>query len=279
MMIDSHVHVFPDELAAGREKLKEHEPYFASIFVHPSAPMSDAAALLAMMESEGVEQAVVCAFPWRDAGRARAHNRYILEQARRHPGRLVPLAAVDPLSPGALAEAERALADGAAGLGEVGAYLDDLAEPRVLHSLSAMAGLCAEAGKPMLLHTNEPVGHLYPGKSPMTLGGLAKLLSACPNTRFQLAHLGGGIFFYLWLKRGMKKLLENCVTDCSALPFLFRPAVLRYLAESGVRILFGSDWPLLTPARYRRDLEKAGLGPEQLQQIRFSNALEFWAQP
>jgi len=279
LLIDSHVHIFPPELAAERERLKEREPYFAAIFVHPSAPMSDAAALLTMMENEGVERAVVCAFPWRDAGRARAHNQYILEQARRSPGRLVPLAAVDPLCPHALAEAERALAEGAAGLGEVGAYLDDLGEPRVLQSLSLMARLCAEAGKPMLLHTNEPVGHVYPGKSPMTLGGLARLLSACPNTRFQLAHLGGGVFFYLWLKRGVKKLLENCVTDCSALPFLFRPVVLRYLAESGVKILFGSDWPLLTPGRYRRDLERAGLDPEQLEQIRFRNALEFWAQP
>lgn len=276
MLIDAHLHVFPPEFAAERERLKEEEPYFATLFCHPSAPMSDAGEMRRMMDAEGVELAVLCGFPWRDQGRARAHNQYIMQVAREWRGRIVPLAAVDPLSPGASAEAERALASGAAGLGEIGAYHHDLGDPEVFENLAALARLCAECGKPLLLHTNEPVGHLYPGKSPMTLGGLEKLLAACPDTRFQLAHLGGGIFFYGWLRRGMKKLLANCVTDCAALPFLFRPAVLRYLLESEVRVLFGSDWPLLTPGRYRRDLERAALTPRQLEQIRHLQAREFW---
>lgn len=276
LTIDAHVHLFPPDFIAERARLLEREPYFHTLFSHPHAPMGSLEELLSVMQRDGVAVSVLCGFPWRDGGRARAHNQYLLEVSRSHPGCFVPLAAVDPLSPAATGEAARALGEGAAGLGEIGCYHDDVGAPGVLEKLIELGELCAEAKKPLLLHANEPVGHRYAGKSPMTLAGLEKLLAACPGTRFQLAHLGGGIFFFLWLRRGIKKLLENCITDTAALPFLFRSQALRYLAESGVRIAFGSDWPLLAPERYRREFERAGLSAERLLEIRERVAAGFW---
>ena len=147
--------------------------------------------LIAVMDRDGIDLAVVCGFPWSDPGRARAHNDYLLAAASQYRDRIIPLAACDPMAPGGLKEAERALISGAAGLGELGFYFSDLAETRVQEALITAAGLCAEVNRPLLLHTNEPLGHAYPGKSPMTLDGLYRLVQACPRTAFQLAHLGG----------------------------------------------------------------------------------------
>ena len=270
-MVDAHAHVFPPELIARRESLQKIDPAFNLLYNDPQAQMATAGDLLTAMSQDGVDQALVCGFPWRDAGYARAHNDYILQSAQKHPGRLVPLGCVDPLSKEALEEAERVLSAGAAGLGELARYHNDLGD-----ELVPLADLCAEANQPMLLHANEPVGHSYPGKSPMTLRGLYDLVKACPNTRFQLAHMGGGIFFYELLKQEAAGVLKNCVFDIAAAPFLYQPEIYSlFIQTAGAeRLLYGSDFPLLRLDRYLKDM--AGLGDDAKEKILGLNAKAFW---
>ncbi|HUU01945.1 MAG TPA: amidohydrolase family protein [Myxococcota bacterium] len=279
MIIDAHVHVFPPEIVSGRQSVAALEPVFGWLYKDPGARLVTAAELVAELDKQKIDAAIVCGFPWRDTGRARMHNDYIIEAARRHPGRLVPLAAVDPLAPGALDEARRALREGAAGLGEIGVYQNDLAEPVVMKKMRELANLCYEAGCPLLLHTNEPVGHRYPGKSPMTLSGLYELVQSCPDTRFQLAHMGGGIFFFELLKKEVASVLANCVCDTAAAPFLYRPDVYRIFAELAgeERLLFGSDFPLLGIDRYRKEFSLSGILNEFSDKIMGENANSFWS--
>lgn len=277
-IVDAHVHVFSDQVVCRPRDCFESEPCFELLYGRPSAALVSVEDLLSAMDTDGVQTAVACGFAWRDPGRAREHNQLIVQAAGAHPGRLVPLAAVDPLGPGALAEAERALAAGAAGLGEIGAYLDDLGDEQVMRSLTALARLCAEADRPMLLHTNEPVGHDYPGKAPMGLKGLYDLVRACPETRFQLAHLGGGIFFYELLRRDATAALAGCVFDTAAVPFLYRPEVIPIFCQLAgeQRLLYGSDYPLVRLSRYLKDFDAAGLAPDLRQKILADNARAFW---
>ena len=277
-IIDAHVHVFPDQVIGDPAACFDGEASFELIYCHAGSKMATVGSLIEAMDADGLAASVVCAFPWRDPGRAREHNQLILEASLAHPGRLIPLAAVDPLTPGALAEAERALAAGAAGLGEVGVYLDDLGSQAALDGLIPLAGLCAEADVPLLLHTNEPVGHSYPGKSPMSLRGLYALVTACPDTRFQLAHLGGGIFLFELLRKQVSAVLAKCVFDTAAAPYLYRPQVYRLFAELAgpERLLYGSDYPLLRLARYLRDVDSADLPPAQRELLMGGNAAAFW---
>ncbi len=278
MIIDAHVHVFPPEIISGRQSITAVEPIFGWLYKDPGARMVAGSELVASLDEQKIDAAVVCGFPWRDTGRARMHNDYIIDAARRHPGRLVPLAAVDPLATGALDEARRALRDGAVGLGEIGVYQDDLSETGVMKKMRELAFLCSEADCPLLLHTNEPVGHLYPGKSPMTLLGLYELVQSCPDTRFQLAHMGGGIFFFDLMKREVARVLANCVCDTAAAPFLYRPEIYRLYAELAgeEKLLFGSDFPLLGIERYRKELRLAGISTELTKKIMGENANRFW---
>jgi predicted TIM-barrel fold metal-dependent hydrolase len=273
MIVDAHAHVFPPGLIARRESLLKSDPAFNLLYADPQAQMATAGELVVAMKSDGVEAALVCGFPWRDAGYAREHNDYLLQAARDHPGRLIPLGCVDPLAKEALEEAERVLAAGAAGLGELARYHNDLGTEMI-----PLARLCAEADKPLMLHTNEPVGQTYPGKSPMTLRGLYDLVKACPDTRFQLAHLGGGIFFYELLKQEAAQVLSRCVFDTAAVVFLYKPEIYStFIRLAGAdRLLYGSDFPLLRLKRYQKDLDQAGLDVKTKEKILGKNAREFW---
>ena len=273
MIIDAHAHVFPPGLISQRESLLKSDPAFNLLYTDPQAQMAASGDLIEAMNSDGVGAALVCGFPWRDTWRARQHNDYILQAAQKHPGRLIPLGCVDPLAKEALPEAERVLAAGAAGLGELARYHNDLGT-----EMLPLARLCAEADKPLMLHTNEPVGHAYPGKSPMTFRGLYDLVKACPDTRFQLAHLGGGVFFFELLKQEAAGVLSRCVFDIAAAVFLYRPEVypvfIRLAGED--RLLYGSDFPLLRLGRYLKDLDEAGLNAATKEKILGKNAAEFW---
>jgi predicted TIM-barrel fold metal-dependent hydrolase len=273
MIVDAHVHIFPPELIGQRESLLKSDPAFNLLYTDPQAQMAAAGDLVEAMNSDGVGAALVCGFPWRDAGRAQLHNDYILQAAKDHPGRLIPLGCVDPLAQEAREEAERVLAAGAAGLGELARYHNDLGTEMI-----PLARLCAEADRPLMLHTNEPVGHSYPGKSPMTFRGLYDLVKACPDTRFQLAHLGGGVFFFELLKLEAAGVLARCVFDMAAAVFLYKPEVYPvFIRLAGAdRLLYGSDFPLLRLPRYLKDLDQAGLDAGVKEKILGLNAKAFW---
>ncbi len=277
-IIDSHVHVFPPDVSENPKSCQQDEPCFELLYKDPKARMVSTESLLEAMDRQGISMSIVCSFPWRDPAMAKDHNDYILSSAQFHPDRLVPLASVDVLAPGAIKEAERALAAGAAGLGEIGVYEHDLTDDSVFDLLKRLARLCAEADKPLLLHTNEPIGHTYPGKSPMSIKGLYELISACPDTRFQLAHMGGGLFAFALLKREVRKVLKNCVFDTAATPYLYLPKTYKLFFDicDEQQILYGSDFPLLALARYEKDLAESGITKKQRAALLEQNAKRFW---
>jgi len=163
-------------------------------------------------------------------------------------------------------------------LGELAAYLHDLADAEVKKGMIRLAKLCAEADKPLMLHTNEPVGHYYPGKSPMSLAGLYDLVKACPETHFQLAHFGGGLPFYQLLKSEVSQVMQNCVYDTAAAPFVYKPEIYpRFCELAGEgKLLYGSDYPLLALERYQKEM-RTGRTDSQLQKkILGANAEAFW---
>jgi predicted TIM-barrel fold metal-dependent hydrolase len=125
-----------------------------------------------------------------------------------------------------------------------------------------------------LIHTNEPIGHAYPGKTPNTLAQIYQLIRTFPQNKIILAHWGGGLFFFGILKKEVKESLKNVYFDTAASPYLYDAAVYRLAIELvGVeKILFGSDFPLLSPARYFDEMQAAGLAADEMQRICGLNA-------
>ncbi len=265
MILDAHTHLCPPEIRADRAAFFPGEDDFRLLYADPRARLAGASDLVAYLDESGIRAACAFGFPWNDDGHTRLCNDYVLDAARRFPGRIVPLACVNPLRGlAAVREAERCLSAGARGLGEIATYGAGLG-PEVQAALGPLAALCREAGVPLLLHTNEPVGHDYPGKSPMEPSEVYALVRAHPDTRWILAHWGGGLFVYHLLKKEAPEVLRNVWYDTAAGPYLYRPAAYRAALDAAGpnRLVFGSDFPLLGLDRYRRDAEAAGLSADE----------------
>jgi len=277
MIIDAHVHICPPEVRSSREDYLPHEPEFAAIYQNPEAKLVGAGELVASMDEQGVDMSVVFGFPWRQEDHFRLNNDYVLQAAQRYPDRLIPLCCLDAFHPRAESEVLRCLAAEAQGVGELALYGTDL-DQTALDKLESIAAVASGAGKPVLLHTNEPVGHAYPGKAPMTLRQLYALIRLCPETRWILAHLGGGLPFFGFMKKEVREALSNCWFDTAAMPFLYRPEVLQVMAQAvGIdKLLLGTDFPLLPPSRYFKEFQASGLSGEQTQAICGHNARQLF---
>ena len=261
MIIDVHTHICPPEIRENRaDYVDKGGEAFAAIYKDPKAKLAGAAELVAVMDEEGVDRAVAFGFPWSDRDTAMRHNDYILDAQTRFPGRIIGLGCFDPLQPWAWAEAERALDAGLRGLGELAIYEHGF-DTDALDTFSALGEICRQRKAPMMVHVNEPVGHQYPGKAPLTLPMIYDLVQRLSEIDLILAHMGGGLFFYGLLKREVLQALERVYFDTAAVPFLYRPEVYKTAAQivGADKILFGTDYPLLKPSRYFRDIDQAGL--------------------
>lgn len=269
MIIDCHTHVFPDFIRRDPAAHFAGEPAFSAIYSHPKSPMTGARGLVQALDEHGVDQAVAFGFPWRDQALARRHNDYVLEAQARFPGRVIGLAAFDPLAHWAEEEAARCLDAGLAGLGELAVYHAGLDET-ALAAFGRLGDLARERNKPMLVHVNEPIGHTYLGKAPLTLPMIYALARRLAGVRLALAHLGGGLPFFELLKKETREALAHVYYDSAAMPFVWRPQTYQLVSRvvGPDRLLFGSDFPLIPPSRYFKEMEAAGLAPGELAGIK-----------
>jgi predicted TIM-barrel fold metal-dependent hydrolase len=125
-----------------------------------------------------------------------------------------------------------------------------------------------------LLHASEPLGHAYPGKGAATPDRIAALLAAEPETRFVLAHWGGGLPFYELMPE-VAALTRNVVYDTAASTYLYRPAVFRSVLDmvGPERVLWASDHPVLNMGRFlRRTRAAANLRPDEVGPVLGGNA-------
>ncbi len=260
MIIDFHTHLFPASICSDRECYCEADPAFELLYHSATSRLVSASELLAAMDADGVDTSVVFGFPWQDPALFKMHNDFILEAVQRHPGRLIGFGCFDPSSGEAPREAERCLAAGLAGIGELAFYgsgIDDDA----LDRLAPIMDICRERGRPVLIHTNEPVGHAYPGKTPNTLAQIYRMVMRFPANSIVLAHWGGGLFFFNLLKKEVKEQLRNVYFDTAASPYLYDPGVYPVAIQTigAEKVLFGSDFPLLPPSRYFKEMEDGGV--------------------
>lgn len=260
MILDFHTHVFPADLRNGRETFFAEEPEFALLYRSPKAKMIGASELVAAMDAEGVDRSVIFGFPWRRSETYRRHNDYVLQSVQRFPDRLIGFACFDCRHPEAPVETRRCLEAGMAGIGELAFYGAGI-DAEGLQRLSPIMALCRRAAVPVLIHTNEPLGHQYPGKTPNTLAQIYALLERFTENRIVLAHWGGGVFFYNLLKKEVPATLRNVYFDTAASPFLYDPAIYATAARivGAEKILLGTDFPLIHPTRYLEEIRRSGL--------------------
>ena len=194
MIIDAHTHLFPDEVRKNRYNFCRRDEGFRLIYGNEKARMASPEDLLKAMDRDGVHQSIICGFPWQDPGLCRAGNDYLLHCFSLHPDRFIPFACL-PLYSVRLAKKELAysLSRGMRGIGELAFYHRNISA-RDIKNLASILQPLAEQKTPFLLHTCEPVGHTYPGKSLENLQRIYQLLLTLPDVIVILAHWGRILF-------------------------------------------------------------------------------------
>lgn len=273
MIVDVHVHTFPGEIREGRERFFAGEPAFQLLYDSPKSKLVSAEEIVATMDDQGVDKSLVFGFPWRNPDTVTLNNDYVIEAVAKYPDRLMGFCCLDPFIPFAAEEVARCLDAGLCGVGELAFYRSGI-DSDCLDALDPVMALCRERDLPVMVHTNEPVGHVYPGKTPNTLAQIYAMVKRFSGNKLILAHWGAGIFFYSLLKREVKETLANVWVDTAASPFLYNPGIYRQaLSLAGPdKVLFGTDFPLLRPARYFKEMDAAGLSEAEKAAVCGGNA-------
>lgn len=274
MIIDSHTHIFPRQVRQDRSPYFDSEPEFKLLYDAPKAAIITVDELIESMDRHQVDISVITGFPWRNPEYAKQNNDVIIESVQKHPGRIMGLACFDAAWQGAGDETQRCIDAGLCGAGELAFYLSGI-DTRALNFLDPVMKVLQDNGNlPCMIHTNEPVGHTYPGKTPVTLEQIYNLAKTFPDNKIILAHWGGGIFFYNIMKKAAKTVLKNIWYDTAASPFLYDPKIYDIASAAGIidKVLLGTDFPLLSPERYYKDIDNSSLNPLQKEQILGKNA-------
>jgi uncharacterized protein len=279
-VIDCHTHIFPPEVQHRRETFCMMDVYFSDLYENPAVKIATVDDLLTEMDQSGVDMSVMCGFGWSSHDLCVMQNDYLLDCARRFPDRLAALAVIQPLEgERAIHEAERCIAAGARGIGELmpdgqGYGLNEL--PRIGHLFE----YAAERSIPVMTHASEPVGHEYLGKQAVTPGTIWPLVQAYPDTKFILSHWGGGYPFYE-LMPDVKAASVNVYYDSAASTYLYRHEIFLHVAQivGHEKLLWGSDYPILRQGRFLQRVRELPMPGDTMEAILGKNTARLLALP
>lgn len=242
--IDAHVHLYPPEVVADPAGWaagcgEAHWTRLCTRRRKGGAPVQlfpSVDELLRDLDAAGIERAVLLGWYWEKPATCAAQNRFYEQCVQAHSDRLAACAAVHPED---LTELRHAKERGFVGVGELSPHSQGFAadDARVSELLRA----AGELGLPVNLHVTDPASKRFDGWVHTPLADFTRWAAAFPQTKFVLAHWGGGLAF-----DATSRVLTNVWFDTAASPLLYdASAWARALAAVGAeRLLFGSDYPL-----------------------------------
>lgn len=274
--IDCHMHLTPPDLIRDYKKIFDKEPYWALLADTKNNRFATAEDLIYNLDEGDFDKGVCFGFSFNDLGLCKYVNDYTIEMVKKYPNRLIGHMAISPKAPGAILEARRAYEAGLTGIGELflsGQHIDSYNKK----DLEPLMNFCKSKKIVVNIHSNEPVGHYYPGKVNINPVEIATIAMHFPDNKIVTAHLGGGLPFYELMKE-MKRDLKNLYYDTAVAVFLYEPVVFSVLKTIGIldKVVFGSDCPLVSIKRYESYFAKTGLTNEELANILGGNAEKFY---
>jgi len=256
LIIDFHTHVTAPEIIARRDEYLVRDAWFRDLYANPKARLSSAEDLLAVMDRDGVDQAVIFGFGWREMDLCRHDNDYVIEAVARYPDRFIGFGIVNPAAGDeAVREIERCAAAGLRGIGELmpdgqGYRLDDE------KTMAPIVEAAMDLDMALLTHCSEPVGHLYPGKGTVTPDEVIRFARLFPDATLICAHWGGGTIFYELMPE-VARVMRNVYYDTAASLYLYQDDIFHLAARwAPGKVLFATDFPLIAPGRMIRRLQK-----------------------
>jgi len=268
MIIDSHTHILPSDIVKRKEHYMDKDLTFQMLFSSKNSTIVTVETLITTMDQNRISSSAVLGMGWKDDSLNSYVNDYIMESSLRYPGRIYPFTGINPSSKKlGLREAQRCVELGAYGFGEVHPSFQnfDLGDKALM---SEYMNLLKFKNLPIVIHCSEPVGHQYPGKGASKIKMIETLVNNFPNNKIVLAHWGGGLPFFELMPE-IRAAFKNVYYDSAASPFLYNSNVFSDVIKLvGVeKVLFGSDYPVITQNRVLKDLEENLLTQSQMHSI------------
>ncbi|RJP17398.1 MAG: amidohydrolase [Candidatus Abyssobacteria bacterium SURF_5] len=252
MIIDAHCHIWEEKLMSAEMRriidavAERFKPQYPDQLSNGTIER-----LLGEMDEAGIDKTVLLAL---DAGLAfpshltvRDYNDYVADIVKRHPDRIIGFAGIDPRrGKEALVELDRCADIGLRGLKLwtlTGFYPDD-------ERYYPLYERAAELKMPIVVHTGTgPPGTYLKFNRPVYVD---KMAVDFPEIPIIMAHLG-----MPWIDEAVAIVIKNpnVYVDISQwqvfskTPFVLCQALTQLKIGCGGmhKVLFGSDWPLLTP--------------------------------
>lgn len=275
-MIDTHVHPPPEPGSRPSPLAEAQRAYMRTMAPHPK----DADEMAQYYQERGI-LGVVLATDWEArTGEQAVSNDYVAGIVRKYPKQFIGFCSVDPYQDRrAIDEVRRSVE----GLGLRGLKL----HPSVQgffpddRNFYRLWETCADLRVPVLFHTGMtalgaqmPGGHGVRAKYCKPIPHIDDLAADIPELKIIMAHPA-----YPWVDEQMAVLLHkpNVIMDLSGYsPKYFQPQLVQY-ANSLLqdRMMFGSDYPYITPDRWLSDFENASFRDEVRPKILLENAARF----
>ena len=272
MKIDFHVHVTPPDIIKDWRRLCDKEPYFKLLSESPVNKFATAEDVVKQLGDSGVDKAVIFGFGFRDMGLCKYVNDYVADAIKKFPDKLIGYMILVPTSNEVSKEIDRCMGMGLTGIGELFPYGQDfdITDKKEMWNLS---NACIERDLPVIIHTNEAVGHHYCGKTDTTAVKASAFAHNFPDIKVIFAHWGGGLLFYELMPE-IREQNKNVYYDTAASPFLYNKKIYKVAKEIGIlsKVLFGSDYPLIPMKRYFKEIAESGLNETDQALINGQNA-------
>ncbi len=271
--IDTHVHVETD--GAGRRSLPDAMVAALAAYFRTEGPAPTVEEIAAYYRERELAAVVFTVDAHTATGHPALSSLEVVERAAAFPDVLIPFCSVDPHEPDAAARLRDLVAAGARGLKlhpSLQAFAPNAPEHRPLYAAAA------ELGVPVIFHTGQTgVGAGMPGgggirlrySDPMLLDDVAAdfpeltVIMAHPSVPWQDAAISVATH------------KANVWIDLSGWAPRYFPEALVRAANGPLRgkLLFGSDYPAITPDRWLADFERLDLKPEVRPLILKENAV------
>jgi hypothetical protein len=232
------------------------------------------------MDEAGLDLSIALNIGWVSHELCKETNDYILDSISRYPDRLIGFCSIQPRAgDAAIVELERCAKAGARGIGEMRSDIQgfSLVEEKAMKPVIDMA---MKHNLIFLTHASEPIGHQYAGKGNITPEVLYSFILGFPGLKLVCAHWGGGLPFYALMPE-VAKVLQHVFFDTAATPFLYQSQIFKQVSDIvGVdKILFGSDYPLISQSRMIAQIQSLELAEEDKAKILGGNAQKLLSIP
>ncbi len=271
-VIDFHTHIFPPELVKNRSRYLDDQQLFC-IYDEARATIATLEDLLQVIEEDDLHGAVAMGFTWQFPRYAEMHNRYLAAAQEKSEKKVWAFGSI-ALETGSISSQVASIHEmGLHGVGEISFYREGMKgdNPLILRTVFAEA---ARYNLPVCVHVNEPVGHVYRGKYSPDIDILYDIVKDYTDVPIILSHWGGGLLFYELMPE-VQAALSHVYYDTAASPYLYNEKIYRLAVDTcgPEKILFGTDFPLLTSSRYMDPIVRMIEDRSDRSMIVYNNAL------